>query len=118
MTTPWYRRKGFWNLPNVITVFRVCMVPVVGWLLWTRPSFAWAVTACVLFVIAMLSDVLDGWLARRWDLQSVAGAFLDPLADKLMVLCALVMMIPLGLCSTASDTLRSCSTTAWRSASR
>ncbi len=92
----WYRRRGFWNLPNAITVFRIAMVPVVAFALWTRPTYHWAVASCVLFVIAMLSDVLDGWLARRWDLQSVAGAFLDPLADKLMVLTALVMMIPLG----------------------
>lgn len=94
--TPWYRRKGFWNLPNIITVFRIAMVPVVGLALWTRPTFSWAVACCVLFVVAMLSDVVDGWLARKWDLQSVAGAFLDPLADKLMMLVALVMMIPLG----------------------
>ncbi len=93
---PWYRRKAFWNLPNAITVFRVAMVPVVGFALWTRPTFGWAVASCVLFVVAMLSDILDGYLARLWDVQSVAGAFLDPLADKLMMLTALVMMIPLG----------------------
>lgn len=94
--TPWYRRKGFWNLPNAITVARCLMVPVVVWLLWDRPDRLQAAASCVIFVVAMLSDVLDGWLARRWDLQSAAGAFLDPLADKLMVLTTLVMLIPHG----------------------
>ena len=94
--TPWYRRKGFWNLPNAITVMRILMVPVMVWLLWDRPDRLQSVLACVVFVVAMLSDVLDGWLARRWDLQSVIGAFLDPLADKLMVITTLVMLIPNG----------------------
>lgn len=94
--TPWYRRKGFWNLPNAITVARCLMVPVVVWLLWDRPDRVQSAACCVIFVLAMLSDVLDGWLARRWDLQSAAGAFLDPLADKLMVLTTLVMLIPHG----------------------
>ncbi len=94
--TPWYRRKGFWNLPNSVTVARCLMVPVVVWLLWDEPDAFQASASCVIFVVAMLSDVLDGYLARKWDLQSAAGAFLDPLADKLMVLTTLVMLIPHG----------------------
>lgn len=94
--TPWYRRKGFWNLPNLITLLRVLLVPAVVALVWERPGPAQAAGACALFVFAMLSDVVDGWLARKWDVQSVVGAFLDPIADKLMVLAALVMLIPHG----------------------
>lgn len=90
----WFKSKGFWNLPNTITVARCFMVPVMVWLLWDKPDFWSSVLACVVFVVAMLSDVLDGYLARRWDLQSVMGAFLDPLADKLMVVTTLVMLIP------------------------
>jgi CDP-diacylglycerol--glycerol-3-phosphate 3-phosphatidyltransferase len=92
----WFKSKGFWNLPNTITVLRCLMVPVMVALLWNRPSPLEAALACVIFVVAMLSDILDGYLARKWDLQSVAGAFLDPLADKLMVLTTLVMLIPHG----------------------
>jgi CDP-diacylglycerol--glycerol-3-phosphate 3-phosphatidyltransferase len=92
----WFRRKGFWNLPNAITVMRCLMVPVMVALLWTRPDPTRSIVCCVVFVLAMLSDVLDGYLARRWDLQSVWGAFLDPLADKLMVVATLVMLVPLG----------------------
>lgn len=93
---PWYKRKGFWNLPNTITVARCLMVPVMVAMLWTRPGLLWSMLACVVFVVAMLSDILDGYLARKWDLQSVMGAFLDPLADKLMVVTVLIMLIPLG----------------------
>lgn len=95
-TVPWYRRPGFTNLPMLITLGRCAAVPVMVALLWTTPGETRAVVAMAVFVTAMIGDVLDGWLARRWDIQSVAGAFLDPIADKLMVLAALVMMIPLG----------------------
>ena len=93
---PWYKRKGFWNLPNSITVARCLMVPVMVAMLWSRPGVLWSMLACVVFVVAMLSDILDGYLARKWGLQSVMGAFLDPLADKLMVVTVLIMLIPLG----------------------
>jgi CDP-diacylglycerol--glycerol-3-phosphate 3-phosphatidyltransferase len=92
----WFKSKGFWNLPNTITVMRCVLVPVMVILLWHKPNRVESIVACFVFVFAMLSDVLDGWLARKWGLQSVIGAFLDPLADKLMVITALVMLIPLG----------------------
>lgn len=92
----WFKRKGFWNLPNTITVARCLMVPVMVGLLWDKPDRLQSVLACVIFVVAMLSDILDGYLARKWELQSVMGAFLDPLADKLMVVTTLVMLIPHG----------------------
>jgi CDP-diacylglycerol--glycerol-3-phosphate 3-phosphatidyltransferase len=92
----WFTSKGFWNLPNTITVARCLAVPVMVALLWEKPGEWMGVVACVIFVVAMLSDVLDGYLARKWGLQSVMGAFLDPLADKLMVVATLVMLIPHG----------------------
>ncbi len=90
------RSTGFWNLPNTLTVIRILMVPVMVVLLLEQPSEWEAVVACAIFVIAMVTDVVDGYLARRWGLVSVAGAFLDPLADKLMVVSTLVMLVPLG----------------------
>lgn len=92
----WFKSKGFWNLPNTITVVRCFLVPVMVAILWKEPSRMMAAAACVIFVGAMLSDILDGYLARKWNLQSVAGAFLDPLADKLMVLTTLIMLVPHG----------------------
>lgn len=88
--------KGFWNLPNTLTVIRIAMVPVMVWLLWDEPKGAELTAAFLVFVGAMLTDIVDGYLARKWNLVSPAGAYLDPLADKLMVTTVLVMMIPLG----------------------
>lgn len=92
----WFKQKGFWNLPNTITVVRCFLVPVMVWVLWEEPDRFRGALACTIFVGAMLSDILDGYLARKWGLQSVAGAFLDPLADKLMVVTTLIMLIPYG----------------------
>ncbi len=92
----WFKQQGFWNLPNTITVARCFAVPIMVALLWREPDATWAPIACGVFVVAMVSDVVDGWLARRWNLQSVWGAFLDPLADKLMVVATLVMLVPYG----------------------
>ena len=94
--TPWYRQKGFWSVPNLITMLRTLFVPVVVGLLWSVPSFTAEVVTAVVFIVAMLLDLVDGYLARKWDLQSVIGAFLDPLADKLMHVSALIMLIPMG----------------------
>lgn len=71
-------------------------VPVMVWLLWDPPGRGQAIAACAVFVIAMLTDVLDGYLARKWKLVSLAGAFLDPLADKLMVSTTMIMLTALG----------------------
>jgi CDP-diacylglycerol--glycerol-3-phosphate 3-phosphatidyltransferase len=90
------RREGFWNLPNTLTVIRILMVPVMVWLLWEEPSFKDGIIATAIFAGAMITDIVDGWLARRWDLVSPIGAYLDPLADKLMTVTVLVMLIPHG----------------------
>ena len=86
----------FWNLPNSITVGRIAVIPIVIWMLWDEPTLYEHFTAWFLFVGAMLTDILDGWLARRMNLVSPMGAYLDPMADKLMVTTVLVMLIPIG----------------------
>ncbi len=90
------RKGGFWNLPNTLTVIRIACVPVMVLLLLDEPGVWAARGACALFVAAMVTDIVDGYLARKWQLVSVAGAFLDPLADKLMVATTLIMLVPLG----------------------
>jgi CDP-diacylglycerol--glycerol-3-phosphate 3-phosphatidyltransferase len=87
---------GFWNLPNILTLMRMALVPVMLWLLLEAPTPAEGVVCCVIFVGAMITDIIDGYLARKWGLVSAIGAFLDPLADKLMVVTTLVMLVPLG----------------------
>lgn len=88
------KKVGFWNIANTITVVRLFIVPVVMWLMTVQGRWAaWA--ALVLFVGAALSDIVDGYLARKLGLQSTMGAFLDPLADKLLVTGVMIMLIPM-----------------------
>lgn len=88
-------KKGeFWNAANTITVIRMGLVPLVMLLLMYE-SERNCVLAMLLFVIAALSDLLDGYLARKYHLESIIGAFLDPLADKLLVIGVMILLIPL-----------------------
>ena len=87
-------RSGLLNLPNLLTLARVAAVPVVLILLLSdsRSSGIWA---AAVFGMAATTDFIDGWLARKWGIVTVLGKFLDPLADKLIVMVALIMLIPL-----------------------
>ena len=83
------------NLPNSISLFRVLMVPVLMvFLLVDVPGGD--IVALFVFLVAAASDFLDGYLARRSHQTTVLGAFLDPLADKLLVIAALVSLVGLG----------------------
>jgi CDP-diacylglycerol--glycerol-3-phosphate 3-phosphatidyltransferase len=84
-----------WNLPNILTYLRVLMIPLVLYLL-HRGSKRDSIYAALIYSLAAITDVLDGILARRLNIVSVIGKFLDPLADKLMVMAALVWMVTLG----------------------
>jgi len=90
------KSQPFWNLPNTLTVIRICCVPVMVYLLWDKPDLLESQLAFWIFIGAMITDVVDGYLARKWNLVSPMGAYLDPMADKLMVTTVLVMMVPLG----------------------
>lgn len=80
------------NLPIWLTLFRLILIPfVVGLMFIPLPSAN--VAAAVLFGIALATDWLDGHLARRWNQTSAFGAFLDPVADKLIVCAVLVMLV-------------------------
>jgi len=87
-------RSGRLNLPNLLTMARIAAVPAVVLLLMsdTRANGMWA---AAVFGIAGVTDWVDGWLARKWGIVTVLGKFLDPLADKLLVMAALIMLIPL-----------------------
>lgn len=83
------------TLPNILTLARIAAIPVLVILLLfdTRTAGFWAT---VVFSLAAITDWLDGYLARKWQVVTVLGKFLDPLADKLIVMAALIMLIPLG----------------------
>ena len=80
------------NLPNLLTILRVLLIPVfVG--LFYFPSTKSNMIAALVFVIAALTDMLDGYLARKLKQTTKFGAFLDPVADKIMVCTALVLIV-------------------------
>ncbi len=83
------------NLPNLLTMGRVVMIPVFLWLL-DRDTPVDGFWAAIVFTLAALTDALDGYLARKLGVVSVLGKLLDPLADKLIVMAALVWMVPMG----------------------
>jgi CDP-diacylglycerol--glycerol-3-phosphate 3-phosphatidyltransferase len=82
------------NVPNSLSLFRILMVPLLMVFMLTD-SLASDIVALVVFLAAAASDWLDGFLARRWHQTTVMGAFLDPLADKLLVTAALVSLVEL-----------------------
>jgi CDP-diacylglycerol--glycerol-3-phosphate 3-phosphatidyltransferase len=80
-----------WTLPNLISLFRILIIPVLVYLL-TFPDRNSALLAASLFLFASVTDYFDGYLARRNKSVSDVGKILDPLADKLMVASALIML--------------------------
>lgn len=80
------------NIPNLLTVLRVLLIPV--FILLFYLPFSWSyLAASAVFAIAAVTDWFDGYLARRWQQSTPFGAFLDPVADKLMVAVALVLLV-------------------------
>jgi len=88
------------NFPIVLTWLRIAMIPLVVGLFYLPPGCLSVpvrdTIAATAFIVAALTDWLDGWLARRWNQTSSFGAFLDPVADKLMVSAALLVLLSLG----------------------
>jgi len=85
------------NLPNSITLSRIAMIPLLLWMLSTH--FPWQahgeqeMLASILFVLASITDGLDGYLARKWAQITTMGMLLDPIADKIMVTAALIALV-------------------------
>lgn len=90
------------NLPNKLTIFRIILVPIMviipffniggEWL--GIPTYMWIINA--IFCLASLTDKLDGTLARKWNQVTTLGKFLDPIADKILVLAAMLMLVEMG----------------------
>ncbi|MBV1905582.1 MAG: CDP-diacylglycerol--glycerol-3-phosphate 3-phosphatidyltransferase [Pseudomonadales bacterium] len=78
------------NLPNLLTLVRILCVPIFVVVYLIPGAYIWA---AAVFTIAAITDALDGYLARRWEQTTAFGAFLDPVADKLIVVSALALLI-------------------------
>lgn len=78
-----------WTLPNIITLARICLTPVIALLPFIQGYWP-KVIAFVVFLIAAFSDLVDGWVARRYGTISELGMLLDPIADKLLLFATLI----------------------------
>ncbi|MGH7829584.1 MAG: CDP-diacylglycerol--glycerol-3-phosphate 3-phosphatidyltransferase, partial [Candidatus Binatia bacterium] len=97
------KRGEYFNLPNYLTLGRILLIPVVIILLLKispqKPDAynLWmGVAAALVFIVAGVSDLVDGYYARKYKINSAFGKYFDPLADKLMILTVMVLLIPLG----------------------
>jgi len=81
------------NLPNALTVARIAVIPLLALILMS-PSRSAGFWAAIIFAVASITDWLDGYLARRMGIVTIFGKFLDPIADKLIVMAALIMILP------------------------
>jgi CDP-diacylglycerol--glycerol-3-phosphate 3-phosphatidyltransferase len=84
------------NLPNLLTVLRILLVPVLVVALLSRGGQTSDVLAAVVFAAASVTDALDGWLARTREQITTFGKLMDPVADKLLIIAALLSLVSLG----------------------
>jgi cardiolipin synthase (CMP-forming) len=85
-------RENIYNLPNLLTVSRLVAAPLTAYLL-VHDHYQWALA---LFAYAGITDLVDGWMARRWKLQTVAGSVIDPMADKALMIILTVTLAVKG----------------------
>lgn len=99
-------KHNIFNLPNTLTMIRIALIPLMWWALafdTDQPPFHldWTFRyspgriAALIVAIAGITDLLDGYFARKWRIESLLGKFLDPLADKLILLVGLIMLMKL-----------------------
>ena len=85
------------NIPNLLTVIRIAMIPLFLLVASIPDSLIWHIMAAVIFALASFTDYLDGYLARQWGVVTNFGKFADPLADKMLVMSAFIMLVGLDL---------------------
>lgn len=84
--------ENIYTIPNILTFSRLIIAPAIGYTI-VHDAHAWALG---LFVYAGISDLLDGWIARRWKLQTVVGSIVDPMADKILMTVLTVSLATQG----------------------
>ena len=88
-------KRDVLNIPNLLTLFRIVLIAPICVLIYLGDPVS-VLIAVALFWIAGVTDWVDGYIARRQNLVSLTGKYLDPLADKLLVMAALLMLLPMG----------------------
>lgn len=88
-------KREIFNLPNTITLIRISVVPFL-FILLSSPGEFWSLILAVIFLLASFTDFIDGYVARKYQLVTTLGKFLDPIADKLIINTAMILMIPIG----------------------
>ncbi len=86
--------KQIYNIPNILTFSRILIIPVIFFLLFFNKEI-YGIVAAAFFIVAIATDFIDGYIARKKKLVTNLGIFLDPIADKLLVITILIMLIPL-----------------------
>lgn len=89
-------RSSLWTIPNVLTYTRIITTPFIGYYITTGQSTA----ALLLFTYSCVTDFVDGYIARKYNMKSIVGSIVDPLADKLLMT---VCTVSLGVCSCDSS---------------
>ena len=84
------------NVPNQLTIARICMIPLVVVLILWVPKPLGKILSMIVFILACLTDAADGYIARRYNYITTFGKFMDPLADKLLVISAMICLVDLG----------------------
>ncbi len=88
------RRQQILTLPNGLTIIRILAIPVILILLFSSGTFYVQLITTIFFLLIAVTDTFDGYLARRRGMVTTLGKFLDPLADKLLIVAALIALIP------------------------
>lgn len=96
-------RKVIFNVPNLMTLARIALIPVVVLLMYIQREQTtisgdkfYGYIVASLFILAAISDVIDGYYARKFKMVSIIGKFIDPVADKLMHMAVMIMLLPMG----------------------
>ena len=83
---------SFANIPNTLTLFRLVCIPIIiGCIIFQNFFLNWL--ALILYILACLSDFFDGYIARKFSIESTFGKFLDPIADKILVVSIIYVMV-------------------------
>ena len=96
------------NLPNKLTLFRIFLIPVFIIIMMLNIPNKFLI-ACMIFIVASATDAMDGYIARKYNLVTDFGKFMDPLADKLLVISALTTMIEFDLAASSGGKLKTIS---------